>query len=324
MVTHHQQMGSAPVPTNEPNRVDDLWFDDGNLILKAESSLFRVYGRLLAARSSVFRDMLAFPPPAEGNETFEGCPIVTVYDVATDLTPFLKAIFDSSYFEPPPTPTDLAAVESILRMSLKYDVQYLTRRAISHLNSAFPTTLAAWRTREKTRTIPPVDNTPFATFLIAKEFGLDWILPSILYCISSHPIEKTLDHALFGAEKITLQWADKRQCVIGRQKLLLNQAQNALRMARTAYDRVDGCTGDTCATTRLHCADVLGSWDMAGFLDYFEDNACIYYDEFCPACRTAFVNSCRSANQQMWDDLPVVFGLPRWEDLEKTRATLSD
>lgn len=348
MVTHHHEAGSAPVATgtNEPKRVEELWFDDGNLILKAENSLFRVYGGFLAARSSVFRDMLTFPPPEEGNATFEGCPIVTVYDVAPDLTRFLKAIFDSrwvaffcciilcqnansgtshsSYFEPPPTPTDLATVESILRLSLKYDVQYLKRRAISHLNSTFPMTLTAWRTREKTRTIPPVDNTPFAAFRTAKEFDLDWILPSILYCISSHPIEKTLDHAMFGAEKITLKWADKRLCVIGRQKLLLNQSQSALQMARTAHNGVDGCTGEICAATRLHCADVLSSWDMAGFLDYFEDNACNYYDEFCPACRTAFICSCGSATQQMWDDLPTMFDLPSWEDLEKTRVTLSD
>lgn len=185
-------------------------------------------------------------------------------------------------------------------------------------------TLTAWRTREKTRTIPPVDNTPFAAFRTAKEFDLDWVLPSILYCISSHPIEKTLDHATFGAEKIALKWADKRLCVIGRQKLLLNQSQSALQMARTAHSEVEGCTGETCAATRLHCADVLSSWDMAGFLDYFEDNACNYYDEFCPACRSAFISSCGNATQQMWDGLPTMFGLPSWEDLEKTRVTLSD
>ena len=95
MVTH-QETSSAPVAT-EPKRVEELWFDDGNLILKAETSLFRVYGGFLAARSSVFRDMLTFPPPEEGNATFDGCPIVTVYDAAADLTRFLKAIFDSRW-----------------------------------------------------------------------------------------------------------------------------------------------------------------------------------------------------------------------------------
>lgn len=81
----------------ESTRVQDLWFDDGNLILKAENSLFRIYSGFLAARSSVFRDMLAFPPPTEGNATLEGCPVVFVYDAPIDLTHFLRAIFDSRW-----------------------------------------------------------------------------------------------------------------------------------------------------------------------------------------------------------------------------------
>lgn len=80
---------------NQPTRVKGLWFDDGNLILKAQNTLFRIYGGFLAARSSVFYDMLSFPPPKEGNATLEGCPVVFVYDSPDDLTHFLRAIFDS-------------------------------------------------------------------------------------------------------------------------------------------------------------------------------------------------------------------------------------
>ena len=79
----------------EPTTVNDLWFDDGNLILKAETSLFRIYAGFLAAKSSVFRDMVSFPLPEEGNATLEGCPVVCVYDTPNDLTHFLRAIFDS-------------------------------------------------------------------------------------------------------------------------------------------------------------------------------------------------------------------------------------
>lgn len=78
-------------------RAEDLWFYDGNLILKAENVLFRIYGGFLAARSSVFRDMLDFPPPKDGNDMLDGSYIVTVYDSAKDLGYFLQAIFDSRY-----------------------------------------------------------------------------------------------------------------------------------------------------------------------------------------------------------------------------------
>jgi hypothetical protein len=89
---------------HDASLVDDLWFEDGNLILKAENSLFRIYTGLLAARSSVFKDMFAFPPPAEGNEIFDGCPIITVYDNAKDMAFFLRAVFDSRCVFPSPLP----------------------------------------------------------------------------------------------------------------------------------------------------------------------------------------------------------------------------
>jgi len=91
-------MSTTDTPSlDDRERVEDLWFEDGNLILQAENSLFRIYSGFLAARSSVFRDMLAFPPPAEGNPEMDGCHIVPVYDSAKDMAVFLKAIIDSRY-----------------------------------------------------------------------------------------------------------------------------------------------------------------------------------------------------------------------------------
>ncbi|KAF9562290.1 hypothetical protein CPC08DRAFT_742228 [Agrocybe pediades] len=314
---------SLSAPQETPVPVDDLWFDDGNLILQAEKSLFKIYSGLLAARSSVFRDMLAFPPPAEGNATLDGCPIVTVYDSAKDMNYFLKAVFDTSFFEPPPTPTELPIVEGVLRLSLKYDVSYLHRRALQHLLSTFPMTLSAWKNRENDRTIPPVDNTPFAAFRIARQFDLVWLLPSILYCVSSHPFEKTLDGATWGKEKeqelISLSWLDKRMCILGRQRIVMFQSRNSVSLMKSSTAPVEGCNGETCVGTRQRCADILGQWDMAGMLDYFEDNHDIWYSGFCPACRTAFKETCASECDSMWTELPEMFGLPSWEVLEDLR-----
>lgn len=91
MVMHEQHS----LTLDETTQAGDLWFDDGNIILQAEKTLFRVYSGFLGARSSVFRDMLSFPPPAEGNDKLDGCPIVVLYDSARDVNYFLKAIFDS-------------------------------------------------------------------------------------------------------------------------------------------------------------------------------------------------------------------------------------
>lgn len=249
------------------DKVSDLWFEDGNLILQAENTIFRIYRGHLSARSSVFRDMFEFPPPAEGNRTLDGMPIIEVYDTAEDMKQFLRAILDSEFFEPPPSPTTLHITHSVLKLATKYDVRYLRLRALAHLQSTYPTTLTAWAARDTSRTIPGVENTPFAALQIASEFGLDWLVPSIVYCISSHDITKTLDGAVWvrpgsarkrskartspeegsseseaesddskehidDADKLELGWAEKRICLNARNKLLLIQNAHALSIVR--------------------------------------------------------------------------------------------
>ena len=55
----------------------ELWFDDGNVVLVAEDTGFRVYRGLLARYSEIFRDMFRLPQPeTTAAETYEGCPIV--------------------------------------------------------------------------------------------------------------------------------------------------------------------------------------------------------------------------------------------------------
>jgi len=93
------QVSEIPLPpstTPSPsgyNSVDEVWFQDGTLIIEAEGSLFRVYGGLLGAESPVFHDMLEFPQP-EGAESIDGCPVVHLSDSAPDVNCFLKALFD--------------------------------------------------------------------------------------------------------------------------------------------------------------------------------------------------------------------------------------
>ncbi|KAJ6518378.1 hypothetical protein DFH09DRAFT_940022, partial [Mycena vulgaris] len=77
-------------------RVDGLWFPDRTRVIRAESQIFRVLTSILAARSTVFRDMIAFPQPKEGEaEIIDGSPAVYLPDSAADVEPFLRAIFDS-------------------------------------------------------------------------------------------------------------------------------------------------------------------------------------------------------------------------------------
>ncbi|KAK7062378.1 BTB domain-containing protein [Favolaschia claudopus] len=183
---------------SELQRGEGLWFPDASLILRAENSLFRVHSSILAARSSVFRDMVAFPQPRqlEGGEgdIVDGLSVVRLHDSAAEVEVFLKAIFDSSFFERPPIPVDFSAVIGVLRLSHKYDVQYLFRRALSHLNSMYPTSLQEFMDvvygepdaySHVRADLSPLVTMHMATLRAASEVGASWLLPAAYYRIAS-------------------------------------------------------------------------------------------------------------------------------------------
>ncbi|KAF7297680.1 BTB domain-containing protein [Mycena kentingensis (nom. inval.)] len=71
----------------------DYWFDDGNIILQAESTQFRVAKSMLTKHSSVFRDMFTVPTPA-GEPIVEGCHVVFLPgDTAKDWTHLLSVMY---------------------------------------------------------------------------------------------------------------------------------------------------------------------------------------------------------------------------------------
>ena len=81
--------------TGEPVRSPDYWFEDGNIVLQAENTQFRIHKGILARHSSVFKDMVGIPQPSTSEEDLvEGCPLVRLSDAAKDWTNVLSIIYD--------------------------------------------------------------------------------------------------------------------------------------------------------------------------------------------------------------------------------------
>lgn len=72
-------------------RCQEFWLDDGNIILIAQDTAFRLYRQLLASQSKVFADMLV-ASQADTNDTMENCPVVRLSDSPQDLTHLLRAL----------------------------------------------------------------------------------------------------------------------------------------------------------------------------------------------------------------------------------------
>lgn len=93
---------TTSVPRTSPQYLhvqkdDDLWFDDGNIVLIAEGTGFRVHGSFLARRASIFADMLAFSQPDMSVDVFEDAPAIVLMDDPNHLATFLRAIYDGRY-----------------------------------------------------------------------------------------------------------------------------------------------------------------------------------------------------------------------------------
>jgi hypothetical protein len=71
---------------------DKLWFPDGNVVLEAENTRFRIYQGVLVQNSPIFADMLSIPQPSNP-EQHEGTMLARLPDTAEEMLYFLMALF---------------------------------------------------------------------------------------------------------------------------------------------------------------------------------------------------------------------------------------
>ncbi|KAE9394434.1 hypothetical protein BT96DRAFT_923558 [Gymnopus androsaceus JB14] len=292
--------------------VSDLWYSDGNLIIETADSLFKVYSGLLAQKSSVFRDMFSFPQP---NENARDIPTVRLFDQSDELTWFLKAILDPEFFEPPPSTSDLSIVGGILRLSAKYDVSFLRKRALLHLGTTYPSTLTAWKRRDIHRSIPPLDNTPFAVLPLVREFDITWALPAVLYCLCSYTVPQIYDGVDWRERHITINPEDRRRVLVGRAELVYLQTKLSARFLR--HSPHSDCTSPSeCIEQRRKWLNEASGWDVADPLDYLDVNWDSLEADLCLACFTQSRSDTEETQREIWDKLPLIFGLPSWTELK--------
>ncbi|KAJ7617591.1 hypothetical protein DFH06DRAFT_100306 [Mycena polygramma] len=300
-------------------RVENLWFPNETLVLRAGTKIFQVPKALLAARSSVFRDMIGFPqPPGTETELHEGVPVVDLPDAASDVNAFLMAIFDSSYFMPAPEPIELNAVLGILRLSHKYDVPYLYMRALKRLSIRYGAqSVDQYLTPERhymtlgmgshTRGIAKVIE-------VLTEVGALWLLPMAYYMCSTRPAfllrgvegyETTMQKCLVGQDALRRGTAAANRFLVARSSSFCTNPDNCNRFRLVALDQHFTNVQDG---ADLHPLD---NWD-----DIWEAIP------FCGYCATVARARHAEVLQAFWDNLPNLFELPPWPELHAMREAV--
>ncbi|KAK7024853.1 BTB domain-containing protein [Favolaschia claudopus] len=307
----------------ELHQVEELWFSSDTVIIRAQDRIFRVFAAILKQKSSVFADMFAFPQPASSDvETMDGVPVVTVHDDPAEMEVFLKAIFDSDFFMPPPATATIHNCLGILRLAHKYDVPYLRRRSLEHLHSMFPSCpsdLIRDPRRSSQKTSQKFDEI-VATIATGTEVGALWLLPVVYYLVLS---KWNLSGVIRQPQWLALG-AEQQMAGIGGYPGLANQAHKIFSFFFIARNEDDeGCL-DWAECNRKR---ILASSRILSFISEVSPASAMRYSMeghweglgLCEHCLPEAQEMHRAATQTCWDVLPTIFGFPEWEQLEQMR-----
>ncbi|KAJ7666753.1 hypothetical protein DFH06DRAFT_1085908 [Mycena polygramma] len=326
---------ASTVVESEDNftRVEELWFEEDNLIVRAEDTLFRVSKGILAARSPVLKAMLfGLPQPnPENMGRLYGCPVLELPHSARSVTNFLKAIFDSDFFLPPPEQSWFRIVVDILRLSHEYDVKYLFRRALFHFETYYPSVLDGDRVYDPVEDDDQPEPGPahngwcdLQTLIVASEVGAQWNIPCIIYDCCTLDLAALLSVSLW--ENLSVE--HKRLVLVahGKQKLGTRLVSKFLLADHPA----ECVTNAACTVAKLSWLKVLDRrsrkgddssplsfWSMADWEDMRRD--------FCEVCWNKYQKSHERQRGIFWDRLPESLGLAEWAELktEKDAVFLS-
>ncbi|KAJ7448988.1 hypothetical protein FB451DRAFT_1102918 [Mycena latifolia] len=296
-------------------RCSDLWFSDCGLIIRAANLLFRLSREMLAARSPVFADMLSFPQP-EDTETIDGCPVVSLPDAPDQLCAFFRALFDHEFFKPYPATTEFAVISGVLRMSNKYQVDSLRKRALVHLQTKFnPLHKASGQQSWKC-----VDSDLPLVITLCREMSATWILPLAFYHYT-HAFDTTsiiLGHPRDG-HHISLPREDQAIAVTGFIRLHTDTVSKFLEFFWDDENSRMCSTPMECLTARIQGHRLAESRRNSHIFRIWSLNDTKALGT-CVRCRLPVHTRYLRAQAVLFRSLPGIFDLPDWDALEAIKS----
>ncbi|KAH8103356.1 hypothetical protein BXZ70DRAFT_1062729 [Cristinia sonorae] len=330
-MTAHDNRVQPAASKGEFRKCEQLWFEDGNIIIVAENLGFRVYCGLLASISSVFMDLFSLSQP-EGHELVEGCPVVRVTDSEADMKPFLTVIYNgSSIWKFNSTlPHYWAYTRSILLMSHKYQCEALLEEGKRKLSELVPSDI---RVRDRVR--PRIESDDFISVAnVARFLDMRAVHRRALYeCCQ-------LDTII-----LTTGWVDEdgfrdRLCAEDVQACLAGRVRLSQERIKVLLNRFKETPPTRCAHSKTNPLSKYSFLDPAIFAR--PDTRCITvrkellsmsvelatqgisYDPlaldpiyqslpygFCEPCTKSFTQTNRKLRQDILDNLVELFELPR-------------
>ncbi|KAF7973181.1 hypothetical protein HWV62_15877 [Athelia sp. TMB] len=305
------QAGEVDPSAESPLVRSKIWFEDGNIVLQAGGIQFKVYRGLLAESSPVFADMFSIPQPLTNENLVEGCAVVHLTDSVSDVTFVLEALFQRK------KPLAIEIVVAFVRMGNKYQIDDILNNALRRIYYEFPDTLQDYDDTEDWSTIECSATVNIDVVNLAREQNLLSVLPIALYCHHNSGFISRMDiNCTSGLSSI-----DERALLKASLPLLHLQAKTSFSWL-TNGGSSNCLTPDYCSKSRNHvlCSSFFFDPEWRG-LNRWDDE---WEDGMCGACIADAQGTYAAGRQQLWDQLPVLLGLPDWDELRKEKIPLEE
>ncbi|KAI0784187.1 hypothetical protein C8Q75DRAFT_736326 [Abortiporus biennis] len=209
-----------------------MWFDDGTIVLRAEDTIFRVYGGQLSRYSPVLKKIFLEQPRNPG----PGGLYTSRYE--DYMLAFLLAIFDIESCMEMKTlhRWNADSFASVLRLSTKYEVKVLLHQVLSALSETFHWSFPRFK-KSAFYTLNQEDvfaGELFALANVVRETHATLVLPHLLYLCCRMGSGNILEGGLAGpsGRRVKLNSENTMSVLIGQRFLNNNVTAECIKKLR--------------------------------------------------------------------------------------------
>ncbi|TFK87588.1 hypothetical protein K466DRAFT_490528 [Polyporus arcularius HHB13444] len=319
--------------SHDPTRDTDLWLEDGNVVIVAQDTAFRVHRGLLSRHSEVFGGLfaLAQPDAQDAVELCGGCPVVRIPDSSHDFRHLLHALYDGlSALEFVEESTKFSMYAALARLGDKYGLPHIFTAAIKWLSIIFTDTYTAWHDlwTEHGNTIQiMIDRgvNPFEAANLFRITGQERMRPTALFMCSQLDVPVLLE-GLPRADGLVevLSRDDLQRCLEARIRFTAEMTTflhvfyfvNTARSA-TSCPRLGSCALAFAPEREAHRSYTLGA-NKSYYQNPFKisismcwkitEDKCLS-GALCELCASHLLEIARDLAKSHWDALPGIMGL---------------
>ncbi|KAJ7650829.1 hypothetical protein FB45DRAFT_780081 [Roridomyces roridus] len=301
-----------------------IWKSWGDIVLQAESTLFKVNRTVLAQHSSVFEGMFSIPQPQDG-ETVDCCAVVELSDTAQDVELLLAALYDPFHHQPK---QPFEVVACMLRLGRKYEIDQFKDDAVSRIRQAFPNRPEPWGEVSK---IEDRAGLVLDLLNLAYETGLNTCIPTLaLRCLEywtlkdlftgiprpdgsrAIPCDAIKLTLALGSEAIREAQGRSFRAFLSKEESCRASCGSDHIVSRKRYQYGFRARADKSYTTGVFIYAYLPGFTFQG--------VAVGTVSLCDKCAQEITTSAeyRHHKTEVWPNLPGFFGLPEWKDLKDT------